>query len=66
MAGGAEGLEDGAVQQVGPDGFARIEAEDQYEQRRHQRAATHTGHTDQSSYAEAQQNELPGTAAHFR
>ncbi len=66
MAGGAEGLEDRPVHQVGADGLTRIETENEDQQRRHQRAAAHPGHADQRAYAETQQNELPGASAHGR
>jgi len=57
---GAEGLEDRAVQDVGPDRVRRLEAEDDHEDRRHQRAAAHAGHADQRSDQETGEDELPG------
>ena len=43
----AERLEDRAVDDVGSDRDRRLEAEDEHEQWRHQRAAAHPGHPDQ-------------------
>jgi hypothetical protein len=46
MARGAKGLEDGPVQDVGAHGQGRFEAEDEDENRGHQRAPAHAGHAD--------------------
>ena len=48
-----ERLEDGAVDDVGADRDRRLEAEDEDEQRRHQRAAAHAGHADEQADQEA-------------
>ena len=46
---GAERLEDRAVEDVGADRHRRLEAEDEDQHRRHQRAATHAGHPDEQA-----------------
>ena len=49
VPGGAERLEDSAVEDVGTDRHRRLEAEDEDQHRRHQRAATHAGHADEQA-----------------
>jgi hypothetical protein len=46
---GAEGLEDGAVQDVRTDGERRLEPEEQDQQRRQERAAAHARHADEEA-----------------
>ena len=46
---GAERLDDRAVEDVGADRHRRLEAEDENQHRRHQRAATHAGHPDEEA-----------------
>ena len=57
---GAERLEDRAVQDVRADGDLRVEAEEQDQDRRHQRAAAHPGHADEHADEQARERELPG------
>jgi len=56
----AERLEDGAVEDVRADGDFRVEAEEQDQDRRHQRAAAHPRHPDEDPDEQARQRELPG------
>ena len=56
----AERLEDRAVEDVGADGVRRLEAEDDDQDRRHQRAAADAGEADDQAEAEAGEGELPG------
>ena len=58
----AERLEDRAVQDVGADGVRRLEAEEDDEDRRHQRAAAHAGEADDRADQQARERELPGHA----
>src|SRR5262249_19204152 len=55
----AEGLEDGAVEDVGADGDLRVEAEDDDQDRRHQAAAAHAGHPDENPDEQPRERELP-------
>ena len=50
---GAERLEDGPVQDVGADRHGRVEVEEEDEDRRHERAATHSRHPDENADDEA-------------
>src|SRR5439155_22233331 len=59
----AERLEDRAVQDVGADRVRRLEAEDDDEDRRHQRAAAHPGEPDERADQQARERELPGHRA---
>src|SRR3954464_3880965 len=52
MAPAADGLGDRRVEDVGADRGGGLDPEDEDQQRRHQRAAAHAGHTDE--YADAQ------------
>ena len=45
----AERLEDRSVHDVRADRDGRLEAEDEHEHRRHQRAAAHPGHPDEQA-----------------
>ena len=56
----AERLEDGAVEDVGADRVRRLEAEDDHEDRRHQRAAAHAGQPDDRAEQQPGERELPG------
>ena len=58
VAHGAEGLEDRSVDDVGADRDGRLEAEEEDEHRRHQRAAAHSGHPDKQPDEEAGDREL--------
>ena len=49
VADGAERLEDRPVHDVRPDRHGRLEAEDEHQHRRHQRAAAHSGHAHQQA-----------------
>ena len=49
VPGGAERLEDRAVEDVRADRDRRLEAEDEDQHRRHQRAAAHAGHPDEQA-----------------
>src|SRR5206468_7590342 len=60
MADGAERLEDRAVHDVGADCVGRVEAEDDDEDRGHQRPAAHAGQPDERADQEAGEAELPG------
>src|SRR5205823_5693105 len=53
-------LEDRTVEDVRPDRERRLEAEDDHEDRRQQRAPAHPGHSDQRPDQEAAERELPG------
>jgi len=57
---GAEGLEDGAVEDVRPDRVRRLEAEDDHENGRHQAATAHSGEPDEGADEEPGESELPG------
>src|SRR6266571_490337 len=59
MAPGAERLEDRAVEDVRPDGLARREAEEDDEDRRHERASADAGEADDEPKAEADEDVLP-------
>src|SRR5579864_1250816 len=59
----AERLEDGAVHDVGADRVCRLEAEDDDEDRRHQRATAHPGETDDRPDQKTRERELPGHVA---
>jgi hypothetical protein len=59
----AECLEDRAVRDVRSDRDAGVEAEDQHEDRRHQRAAPHAGDADERTNEEAGEAQLPGHCA---
>ena len=54
MAPAAGRLGDGAVEDVGADRGHRLDAEDEDQERGHQRAAAHAGHADQHADAEAE------------
>ena len=58
----AERLEDRTVEDVRADRRLRIEAEEQDQHRRHQRAAAHAGHADEHADQQAREAELPGHA----
>jgi hypothetical protein len=49
----ADRLEDGAVEDVRADRDARVEPEDEDEQRRHERAAAHPGEPDERADQQA-------------
>ena len=53
-------LEDRAMEDVRADGGRRVEAENEDEDRRHQRAATHAGQPDEHADQEPGERELPG------
>jgi hypothetical protein len=53
MLDGTERLEDGTVHDVRPDRHGRLEAEDEHEQRCHQRAAAHPRHADEQADQQA-------------
>ncbi len=53
VLGRPEGLEDRPVDDVGADRDRRLEAEDEDEQRRHQRAAAHAGRPDEQADQQA-------------
>jgi hypothetical protein len=53
----ARGLGDGAVEDVGADSGDRLDAEDQDQERGHQRAAAHAGHSDQQADAKAEDDD---------
>ena len=55
-----ERLEDRAVEDVGADGVTRLEAEDDDQDGRHQRAASDACEADDQAEAETRQRELPG------
>ena len=55
----ADGLEDRAVGDVGADRGRRRDAEQEDEDRRHQRAAAHPGHPDEEADQEPDDGELP-------
>src|SRR3981081_814278 len=59
----AEGLEDRAMQDVGADRVRRLEAKDDDEDRRHQRAAAHAGQSDDRPDQQTGERELPGHCA---
>ena len=59
----AERFEDRTVDDVRADGSRRLEAEEDDEDRRHQRAATHAGQADDHSEPKPGQRELPGHEA---
>src|SRR5438105_4352971 len=56
----AEGLEDRAVEDVCPDGVGRLEAEEDDQDRRHQRPAAHSCQADEDTDQQAGERELPG------
>jgi len=56
---GAAGLGDCRVKQVGADGRCRVNAEDEHQQRRHQRAAADAGEPDDGADDKARQGEHP-------
>src|SRR5690242_4235212 len=56
----SERLEDRAVEDVGADRVGRLEAEDDDQDRRHQRAAADAGEADDQAEAQTRQRELPG------
>ena len=58
----AERLEDRAVEDVGADAHLGVEAEEQDQDRRHQRAAAHPRHADEHADEQSRQRELPGHA----
>ena len=60
VAPGTEALEDRAVEEVRPDGILRREAEEDDEDRRHERAAADAGQADDQADDEARDDELPG------
>lgn len=49
MDGGASRFRRRGVKQIGSHRRERMDAEEQYQQRRHQRAATHAGQTDEGA-----------------
>jgi hypothetical protein len=51
----AAGLGGGGVEKIGADGRRRVDAEQQDQQRRHERAAAHAGHTHQHAHAKSRQ-----------
>jgi hypothetical protein len=53
----ADGLRDRAVGQVGADRDDGVDAREEDEQRRHQRAAAHSGETDEHADPEAEDDE---------
>jgi hypothetical protein len=55
----AERLEDGAVEDVGADRDRRLEAEDEDQHRRHQRAAAHARHADEQTDEKAREGKFP-------
>jgi hypothetical protein len=59
MPGRAERLEDRAVQDVSADRDGRIEAEQEDEDRRHQRSTAHPGQTDERADQQTGHRELP-------
>src|ERR1051326_2762136 len=63
VANGADRLEDRAVEDVGADRVGRLEAEDDDQDRRHQRAATDAGQAHDQAEAETRERELPGHVA---
>jgi hypothetical protein len=56
----AEALEDRAVEDVRAHGVRRLEAEEDHEDRRHQRAAAHAGEADDRTDQQPSKRELPG------
>ena len=56
----AERLEDRAVEDVGADGVAGLEAEDDDQDRRHQRPSADAREADDQPEPEPRQRELPG------
>ena len=56
----AERLEDRAVEDVGADGVGRLEAEEDDQDRRHQRPAAHARQADEDADQQAREGELPG------
>jgi hypothetical protein len=56
----AERLEDRPVEDVGADRRLRVEAEQQDQDRRHQRPAAHAGHAHEDPDEQAGEGELPG------
>ena len=59
MPDGAERLEDRAVEDVRADRDRRLEAEDEDQHRRHQRAAAHPRHPDEKADQQAGERQLP-------
>jgi hypothetical protein len=57
---GAEGLEDGAVEDVRADRVRRLEAEDDHKDGRHERAAAHPREAHQDADQQTRERELPG------
>ena len=53
----ADGLGHGGVEDVGADRGDRLDAEDEDQQRRHQRRAAHPGHADEHADAEAEDDD---------
>jgi hypothetical protein len=56
----ADGLEQGAVNEIGADCDGRLEAEHDHEQRRHERAASHARGADERPDQQPAERKLPG------